>query len=185
MYMSGAIFIDRGNSSKAHKSLEAAGEEMKREGISLMMYPEGTRHIEEVPTLLPFKKGAFHLAVQAGLPITPVVCENYWRLYHKGVFGTGVIKVRGQSISAISSPSLVLESLLINLNGGSSPTHSHNWLNGSRCRRPFGTHTRANACDSTRHLCQSRERRRGATGSTRIGARTTINWGVFQLSRNR
>jgi len=94
MYMSGAIFIDRGNSSKAQKSLEAAGEEMKREGISLMMYPEGTRHNEEVPTLLPFKKGAFHLAVQAGLPVTPVVCENYWRLYHKGVFGTGVIKVR-------------------------------------------------------------------------------------------
>ena len=100
MYMSGAIFVDRGNSTKAHKSLEAAGEEMKREGISLMMYPEGTRHNEEVPTLLPFKKGAFHLAVQAGLPVTPVVCENYWRLYHKGVFGTGVIKLRGKSASA-------------------------------------------------------------------------------------
>ncbi|KAH0839797.1 hypothetical protein J3R83DRAFT_742 [Lanmaoa asiatica] len=94
MYMSGAIFIDRGNSTKAHISLEAAGDEMKREGVSLMMYPEGTRHNEEVPTLLPFKKGAFHLAVQAGLPVIPVVCENYWRLYHKGVFGTGVIKVR-------------------------------------------------------------------------------------------
>ena len=97
MYMSGAIFIDRGNSTNAHQSLEAAGEEMKREGISLMMYPEGTRHNEEMPTLLPFKKGAFHLAIQAGLPVTPIVCENYWRLYHKGVFGTGVIKVRGQS----------------------------------------------------------------------------------------
>lgn len=94
MFMSGAIFVDRGNSAKAHKSLEAAAEEMKREGISLMMYPEGTRHNEEVPTLLPFKKGAFHLAVQAGLPIIPIVCENYWRYYHKGVFGTGIIKVR-------------------------------------------------------------------------------------------
>ena len=97
MYMSGAIFIDRGNSIKSHQSLDAAGEEMKRECISLMMYPEGTRHNEEAPTLLPFKKGAFHLAIQAGLPIIPVVCENYWRLYHKGVFGKGVIKVRGQS----------------------------------------------------------------------------------------
>ncbi|KAG6378596.1 hypothetical protein JVT61DRAFT_12863 [Boletus reticuloceps] len=94
MYMSGAIFIDRGNSTQAQKSLEAAGEEMKREGISLVMFPEGTRHNEEVPTLLPFKKGAFHLAVQAGLPVIPVVCENYWRLYHKGVFGAGVIKIR-------------------------------------------------------------------------------------------
>ncbi|KAH7887506.1 hypothetical protein F5I97DRAFT_838515 [Phlebopus sp. FC_14] len=94
MFMSGAIFIDRGNSSKAHRSLELAGEEMKAKGISLMMYPEGTRHSEEVPMLLPFKKGAFHLAVQAGLPVTPVICENYWRLYHEGVFGTGTIKVR-------------------------------------------------------------------------------------------
>ncbi|KAF9226725.1 1-acylglycerol-3-phosphate O [Gyrodon lividus] len=94
MFMSGAIFIDRGNSTKAHKSLEAAGEEMKKEGISLMMYPEGTRHNDVVPALLPFKKGAFHLAVEAGLPVTPVVCENYWRVYHKGVFGTGTIRVR-------------------------------------------------------------------------------------------
>lgn len=85
---------------------------MKREDISLMMYPEGTRHIEEVPALLPFKKGAFHLAVQAGLPVIPVVCENYWKLYHKGVFGTGVIKVRGQSAfvlpSKLASPDTLL-----------------------------------------------------------------------------
>ncbi|KAI6130281.1 hypothetical protein EDD16DRAFT_1689656 [Pisolithus croceorrhizus] len=63
-------------------------------GAVLMMYPEGTRHCQEEPSLLPFKKGAFHLAVQAGIPIIPVVCENYWRLYHKGVFGTGTIKLR-------------------------------------------------------------------------------------------
>ncbi|KAL4076230.1 hypothetical protein V8B97DRAFT_47158 [Scleroderma yunnanense] len=94
MFMSGAIFVDRGNSSRAHKSLEAAGEKMKSKGISLMMYPEGTRHSQEEPSLLPFKKGAFHLAVQAGIPIIPVVCENYWRIYHKGIFDTGTIRLR-------------------------------------------------------------------------------------------
>ncbi|KAG2156340.1 hypothetical protein DEU56DRAFT_766599 [Suillus clintonianus] len=94
MFMSGAVFVDRGNSAKAHGSLAAAGDEMKSKGISLMMYPEGTRHCQEVPSLLPFKKGAFHVAVQAGIPIIPVVCENYWRIYHKGVFGTGTIRVR-------------------------------------------------------------------------------------------
>ena len=46
--------------------------------------------------LLPFKKGAFHTAVQAGIPVTPVVCENYWRLYHKGHFEGGVLKIRGK-----------------------------------------------------------------------------------------
>jgi lysophosphatidate acyltransferase len=96
MYMSGAVFIDRRNSTKAHESLTAAGEEMKSKGISLMMYPEGTRNNQEEPSLLPFKKGAFHLAVEAGIPILPFVCENYWRIYHKGVFGMGTIKIRGQ-----------------------------------------------------------------------------------------
>jgi len=95
MFMSGAIFIDRGNSSRAQESLAAAGEKMKSKGISLMMYPEGTRHNQEEPSLLPFKKGAFHLAVQAGIPIVPVICENYWRIYHKSVFDTGTIKLRG------------------------------------------------------------------------------------------
>ncbi|KAH7916801.1 hypothetical protein BJ138DRAFT_995221 [Hygrophoropsis aurantiaca] len=94
MFMSGALFVDRGNSAKAHRSLAAAGELMKAQGTSLMMYPEGTRHSEEVPSLLPFKKGAFHLAVQAGIPITPIICENYWGIYHQGVLGTGTLKVR-------------------------------------------------------------------------------------------
>jgi len=95
MTLSGTVFVDRGNSAKAHRSLEAAGEGMKARRTSLFIFPEGTRHSEEVPDLLPFKKGAFHLAIKGGIPIVPVVCENYWRLYHKGLFGTGTIKVKG------------------------------------------------------------------------------------------
>jgi len=34
------------------------------------------------------------LAVQAGIPIIPVVCENYWRLYHKGVFESGTLRLK-------------------------------------------------------------------------------------------
>lgn len=49
--------------------------------------------------LLSFKKGAFHTAVNAGVPVVPVVFENYWRLYHKGVFESGVIKVKGEVFS--------------------------------------------------------------------------------------
>jgi len=95
MNLSGTVFVDRGNSIKAHRSLEEAGEGMKARRTSIFIFVEGTRHSEEVPDLLPFKKGAFHLAVQGGIPIIPVVCENYWRLYHKGVFATGTIKLKG------------------------------------------------------------------------------------------
>jgi len=94
MLLSGAVFIDRGNSKQAMESLEKAGDDMKKRSISLWIFPEGTRTLFETSNLLPFKKGAFHLAVQAGVPIVPVVCENYWRLYHKGVFLSGELKVK-------------------------------------------------------------------------------------------
>jgi lysophosphatidate acyltransferase len=95
MTLSGAIWIDRGNSAAAQRSMTAAGNLMRALGTSLWMFPEGTRTLSETPSLKSFKKGAFHLAVQANLPIVPVVFENYWRLYHKGHFSPGVIKVRG------------------------------------------------------------------------------------------
>ncbi|KAJ6610357.1 hypothetical protein B0H10DRAFT_2166065 [Mycena sp. CBHHK59/15] len=94
MTMSGAVFIDRGNSARAMRSLDAAVNLMRSLRISLWMYPEGTRYSSEYPDMLPFKKGGFHLAVQAGIPIIPFVTENYWRLYHKNVFDSGVIRVR-------------------------------------------------------------------------------------------
>ncbi|KAJ3828667.1 hypothetical protein F5880DRAFT_1472127 [Lentinula raphanica] len=94
MIMSGAVFIDRGNNARAVRSLEAAGQLMKDRKISIWIYPEGTRHLSKEPDLLPFKKGAFHLALQSGIPIVPIVTENYWRIYREGFFGTGVVKIR-------------------------------------------------------------------------------------------
>ncbi|KAL4257356.1 1-acyl-sn-glycerol-3-phosphate acyltransferase [Pleurotus pulmonarius] len=94
MTLSGAIWLNRGNSASAVRSLEAAGEEIKREKLSLWIFPEGTRHSSEAPDMLPLKKGGFHLAIQAGVPIIPVVFENYWRLYHRGVFEGGKLKIR-------------------------------------------------------------------------------------------
>ncbi|KAJ8487523.1 hypothetical protein ONZ45_g14306 [Pleurotus djamor] len=102
MTMSGAVWLDRGNNARAIRSLEAAGEQMKQEKLSLWLFPEGTRHLSETPDLLPFKKGGFHLAVQSGLPIVPVVFENYWRLYHKGCFEGGKLKIRTWSHAKIA-----------------------------------------------------------------------------------
>lgn len=44
---------------------------------SVFIFPEGTRSYYDHPDMLPFKKGAFHLAVQAQVPIIPVVVANY------------------------------------------------------------------------------------------------------------
>ena len=43
------------------------------------MYPEGTRNRNE--GMLPFKRGAFHMAIQAHIPIVPVVMHNYDHIY--------------------------------------------------------------------------------------------------------
>ncbi|WVQ74038.1 hypothetical protein IAR50_003619 [Cryptococcus sp. DSM 104548] len=95
MSLSGAVFVDRKNRTDAVQALAVAGEAMKKKGVSLWVFPEGTRTSSPESNLLPFKKGAFHLAVQAQVPIVPVVCENYYRLFDgKTRFEPGVLKVR-------------------------------------------------------------------------------------------
>jgi 1-acyl-sn-glycerol-3-phosphate acyltransferase len=66
-------FIDRGNTAQAKAVLQPAVDRL-RDGISLAIAPEGTR--SHTPRLGPFKKGAFHVAMQAGVPIVPIVIRN-------------------------------------------------------------------------------------------------------------
>jgi 1-acyl-sn-glycerol-3-phosphate acyltransferase len=65
----GSIAIDRKNYIKAMRSINEAAKKI-RDGKSVMTFPEGTR--SEDGHILPFKKGVFHLALKAGVPIIPV-----------------------------------------------------------------------------------------------------------------
>ncbi|KAI1376670.1 acyltransferase-domain-containing protein [Hypoxylon crocopeplum] len=96
MSLSGTIFIDRKNSKDAREAMAGAAAEIQRRQQSVYMFPEGTRSYAKDPELLPFKKGAFHLAVQAGVPIVPIVVANYSHiLYIKDrVFKSGKIPVK-------------------------------------------------------------------------------------------
>ena len=67
--------IDRSDKHKAIAALAPAVERLKR-GISVGLCPEGTRSY--TPRLGKFKKGGFHIAMQAGVPIVPVVFRNTW-----------------------------------------------------------------------------------------------------------
>jgi putative phosphoserine phosphatase/1-acylglycerol-3-phosphate O-acyltransferase len=69
----GVVFIDRADRAKAIAALAPAVEALKN-GTSLAIAPEGTR--SETPALGAFKKGAFHMAMQAGVPMVPVVIHN-------------------------------------------------------------------------------------------------------------
>ncbi|CAO1630531.1 unnamed protein product [Sympodiomycopsis kandeliae] len=95
MALSGAVFIDRKNRNDAVKAFNQVGAEMKRKKLSLWIFPEGTRSRLPTPDMLPFKKGAFHLAVQSQLPVVPVVCENYHRIFdNKSRFESGTIRIK-------------------------------------------------------------------------------------------
>merc|ERR1711874_376304 len=64
--------------------------------VKLWVFPEGTRNSDKKVSLLPFKKGAFHVAQSCGLPILPIVFSKHSFLDdHGGVFevGEGIISV--------------------------------------------------------------------------------------------
>jgi 1-acyl-sn-glycerol-3-phosphate acyltransferase len=73
MALAGFIFIDRGNRKQALQSIQDAARKIQK-GTSIVIFPEGTR--SETGAILPFKKGPFALALQAGVPICPVAVEG-------------------------------------------------------------------------------------------------------------
>lgn len=88
-------YIDRADSTKARAALRPAVEKLQS-GISIAIAPEGTR--SPTPRLGKFKKGGFHLAMQAGVPIVPIVIHNagerMWRnslVAHPGTVDVDVL----------------------------------------------------------------------------------------------
>lgn len=73
-WLTGNILIDRANRSKAKGTIDQVVDQMKQSDVSVWMFPEGTR--SRGRGLLPFKTGAFHAAIGAKLPITPIVCSS-------------------------------------------------------------------------------------------------------------
>jgi 1-acyl-sn-glycerol-3-phosphate acyltransferase len=78
-----AIFIDRKNRKAAFDAYAAAAEQIKG-GVSVGVYPEGTRG--DSYTLRPFKKGPFVLAIAAQVPVVPVVSYGTREIQRKGEF---------------------------------------------------------------------------------------------------
>jgi putative phosphoserine phosphatase / 1-acylglycerol-3-phosphate O-acyltransferase len=68
-----SVFIDRDDPTAAVESLHQV-EERARQGLSIMIAPEGTRL--DTTSVGPFKKGPFRIAMAAGVPIVPIVIRN-------------------------------------------------------------------------------------------------------------
>ena len=73
-WLTGNILIDRANRSKAVGTIDQVVNKMKNSDVSIWMFPEGTR--SRGRGLLPFKTGAFHVAIGAGVDVVPIVCSS-------------------------------------------------------------------------------------------------------------
>lgn len=74
-WLAGLIFIDRVRGEKARETLNEVNRRIKQQRIKLWVFPEGTRR--NTGELHPFKKGAFHMAIDQQIPILPVVFSSY------------------------------------------------------------------------------------------------------------
>jgi putative phosphoserine phosphatase / 1-acylglycerol-3-phosphate O-acyltransferase len=84
MEFGGVVFIDRADGKSAINAMQPLVDAMRKEGKSVVIAPEGTRTVS--PNMAAFKKGAFHLAMQAGVPMVPIVIHNAGDVAPKGDF---------------------------------------------------------------------------------------------------
>ena len=91
----GNVLINRQDRTQAVAGLNEAVDTLKKRSLNLWIFPEGTRN-KGSQDLLPFKKGPFHMAVAAEVPIVPMVCQSIHHLMSvesKRAHG-GVVKIR-------------------------------------------------------------------------------------------
>lgn len=75
-----SVFLDRSSPRKSLESMRRAGDTI-RKGHSVIIFPEGSRSYR--CELLPFKKGTFLLALEAGVPIVPITIRNAYLIFNE------------------------------------------------------------------------------------------------------
>lgn len=92
-YLVGVVFIDRKNISSAKDVMAREAVAIQKDNLKLAIFPEGTRHDKD--TLLPFKKGSFHVAIDSQSVIQQLIVSKYGFLDHKKKrFGRGRVIIK-------------------------------------------------------------------------------------------
>jgi HAD superfamily hydrolase (TIGR01490 family) len=76
-----AALVDRADVAQAKQAMQPAVDKLQ-DGLSIVVAPEGTRSI--TARVGPFKKGPFHMAIQGGVPVVPIVLRNTGELLWRG-----------------------------------------------------------------------------------------------------
>lgn len=95
----GYIKLDRKNRFKAYKTIKKAIDYIKK-GISLIIFPEGTRSLED--TIQPFKSGSMVIATNTGVDLLPVVLKNTLHIKSKKSFLIKPIPIKVKILKPVS-----------------------------------------------------------------------------------
>ena len=82
MRLGGFIYVDRKDRDSRRKALEDSISTLKKENVSLLIFPEGTRSADG--KLLPFSPGPFTVAIEAQAPVVPVTVSGAQEIMPKG-----------------------------------------------------------------------------------------------------
>jgi len=106
-WLAGNVLIDRGNAYKARRSMLTTTHTLQHKDTSIWVFAEGTRNFGE--TLLPFKKGAFQMAIAAGVPIVQVCVSTYVKHMKLNRWDSGEVLIR--SLPPIPTTGLTLDDM--------------------------------------------------------------------------
>lgn len=104
--MGGDIPIRRGRGGSMRAMLEACRNTL-RDGLPVLLFPEGTRSPDG--ELLPFKDGAFELAIAANVPVVPIALAGTRDCRPKGSLWFGRARAKARILAPISTEGMTLE----------------------------------------------------------------------------
>lgn len=108
MQCSGDIPLRRGERNSVEEMMAQCRDTL-RAGMPVMMFPEGTRSPDG--NLLPFKDGAFRLAIEAGVPILPVAIAGTRTCRPKGSLWFGTARAHARVLDPIETTGMTLDDL--------------------------------------------------------------------------
>lgn len=106
-WLAGNVLIHRGNPVRARQAMNQLNETLHKRHISVWIFPEGTR--SHGKGLGPFKKGAFQLAISAGVPIIPICSNTYVRGMNLNRWHAGDVIMR--ALPPISTHGMTLDDM--------------------------------------------------------------------------
>ena len=106
-WLAGNVLLDRGNAIRAKQAMLTTTDTLQHKDTSIWVFAEGTRNLGK--GLLPFKKGAFQMAIAAGVPIVLVCTSTYVKHMQLNRWNSGTIKIR--SLAPIPTAGLTLDDL--------------------------------------------------------------------------